>query len=441
MSWWASRLVPDPFVLALGLTALVIVGGCLSQIASGGAPMAVFGNAMMGWVKGFGNKGGLAFALQMALILVSGHAIATSPVVRGGINRLARLPRSASASSVLVVLVSCTAALVHWGLGAIVGGLLAREICRAAALSGRRLNYPILGAAAYCGMAVWHGGMSGSAPLKVAEVGHLAMDLVGTISISQTIFSANNLIVTGAVVTVLAVLFGFLTPPDSVLSVPKPIDTVSSESEPETGWLGRLQDSSRPGQSIGLVGICGIAVAIGFRAVSLDINTVNIAFLFVGIFCQGSLRRYVAAVFEGARGAGAIIIQFPLYFAILGVMRATGMVAWMSDGLVSLASQATFPVWAFLSAGLLNLFVPSGGGQWAVQGPILLSAGHSLGVDAGITVMAFSYGDAWTNMLQPFWALPLLGIMGLKARDIIGYTTVAFVVIGGVVVASLLTIF
>jgi short-chain fatty acids transporter len=177
--------------------------------------------------------------------------------------------------------------------------------------------------------------------------------------------------------------------------------------------------------------LLGWVLVKGMR--KLDINSVNLCFLFVGMLLQGSLRRYVEAVSDGAKGAGAIILQFPLYFGILGLMKASGMIAWLSDAMVELSSQASFPSIAYLSAGIVNLFVPSGGGQWGVQRDILLSSGASLEVDPALTIMAFSYGDAWTNMLQPFWALPLLGIMGLRARDIIGYTAMVFLLMAVVV--------
>ena len=192
------------------------------------------------------------------------------------------------------------------------------------------------------------------------------------------------------------------------------------------------------GYALGLAGVLYVVAAMVTGRTALNINTVNLFFLFLGLLCQGSLRRYMEAVADGARGAGAIIVQFPFYFGILGIMKASGLIDWISQWFVDVASPTSFPVLAFLSAGVVNFLVPSGGGQWAVQGEVLLSAGQSLGVDAGATVMAFSYGDAWTNMLQPFWALPLLGIMGLEAKDIIGYTGVVFLAMGLLVPAMLL---
>jgi len=201
----------------------------------------------------------------------------------------------------------------------------------------------------------------------------------------------------------------------------------------ESGVVSWLQDSLAIGTLIGASGLLGVAFALRTDRLELDINSVNLLFLFSGLALQGRVGRYVQAVADGARGVGGIVLQFPFYFAILGVMKETGLITAASHLVADAATADTFPILAFLSAGFVNLFVPSGGGQWVVQGDILVRAGKSLGVAPRATVMAFAYGDAWTNMLQPFWALPLLGIMGLRARDIIGYTAILCVAMGLVV--------
>jgi short-chain fatty acids transporter len=283
-------------------------------------------------------------------------------------------------------------------------------------------------------MSVWHGGLSGSAPLKVAEAGHFAESTIGVVGLGSTLFSALNFAITGIMVALVVVLFRVLTPRDTAEFIAPDVQQIPPLPEREArevgGVVAWVQDNALVGTSIGLAGLVWTITAITLDKLRFDINSVNMLFVFLGIALQGGLRNYVDAITDGARSAGAIVLQFPFYFGILGIMKAAGLVAWISDGLVMLSSQTTFPVVAFLSAGLLNLFVPSGGGQWGVQGPILLDAGAKLGVDPSTTIMAFSYGDAWTNMLQPFWALPLLGIMGLKARDIIGYTATVFLLMG-----------
>ncbi len=447
LSRWSSRWVPDPFVLAVALTGVVMVVGIAALMSSGKDASEAFWSVTTGWAGflddttgkttgGLANGAGLAFALQMCLVLVTGHAMALSPVVQRGIRALARLPSSAPLATALVALVACMAALVHWGLGAIAGALLARELGRHAAERGLSLHYPLLGAAAYAGMAVWHGGLSGSAPLKVAEAGQVELAL--------TLGSSLNIVISAAMVVTIVLLFWWLTPRDArdhVGADPAALAPIPSRKaiviDSPVAWL---QESPWVGRALGSGGLLWLVVALASGHRRLEINSVNLAFLCLGLVFQGGLRHYVEAIAEGAKGAGAIILQFPIYFGILGVMKASGMVAAISGWFAEIATEATFPVLTYVSSGLVNLFVPSGGGQWAVQKDILFDAGAQLGVDPAVTIMAFSYGDAWTNMLQPFWALPLLGIMGLRARDIIGYTAVVFLALGLLVPCLLLAL-
>ncbi len=432
----AARTVPDPFILALGLTVLVFA---LAALRTGAAPEAdgrgIFWPLMLGWFEGFSGAGGLAFALQMSLILVTGHALALSPPVQALIARVARLPRGPASASTLVALFSCLAATLHWGLGAIAGALLAREVARHGLRNGTPMHYPLLGAAAYAGFAVWHGGLSGSAPLKAAEAGNFAEPLVGLIPLSQTLFSSLNVVITGSLLVTIPFLFYLLTPRSAAACILPDAGRLGKETPAmppaaQDSLIARLQTNPWGGRAVGALGLTVLLAAVFTGRLALDLPSVILFFLFLGILLVGSLGRYVDRIAEGAGGAGAIILQFPFYFGILGVMRAGGLIEWISEGLIAISTADTFPVLAFWSAGLVNLFVPSGGGQWAVQANILLGAGKSLGVEPASVVMAFSYGDAWTNLLQPFWALPLLGIMGLQARDIIAYTAIVCVLMG-----------
>ena len=181
-----------------------------------------------------------------------------------------------------------------------------------------------------------------------------------------------------------------------------------------------------------------VAVSWARGDLQFDLNSVNLFFLTLALAAHGSIRSFLDSVSEGARGAGAIIVQFPLYFGILGVMQASGIIEGLSQLMSAIASPTTFPVLTFLSAGFVNFFVPSGGGQWALQSEILLTTTSELELAPGPTIMAFAYGDQWTNLLQPFWALPLLAITGLKARQIAGYTAILAIGMGLYVGAVLL---
>lgn len=444
LSALASRVVPDPFVLALGLTLLVLLAGwvLVGPVGIEAAEATGFWTLLLAWAEGLANPGGLAFALQMSLILVTGHALAVSPPVQYLVRWIASLPRSGAGAVFLVALVACLAGTLHWGLGAIVGALLAREIGRSAAARNTPLHYPLLGAAAYAGMAVWHGGLSGSAPLTSAMEGHFAEPAAGVVPLGDTIFSPMNTLVMLALIITIPLVFRAMHPADGrpVTGMPA-LPPISSPPDPQGdgSLVDRIQRSPWPGRLLGALGLLFLTAAVARGERSFDLNAVNLGFLSAGLVLQGSLKAYADAVADGARGAGAIILQFPFYFGILGIMRAAGMIDWISAGLVTLSTPLSFPTVAFLSAGIVNFFVPSGGGQWAVQADILLQAGQTLGVAPHVTILAFSHGDAWTNMLQPFWALPLLGIMGLRARDIIGYTAVIFLLMA-VLVPALLTL-
>ena len=443
----AARTVPEPFVLALLLTVLVGIIGAI-RLASTGAEN-VFWTLTDGWMSEFMSAGLLAFALKMALILVTGHALALSPAVQHFVGVVARMPKSAAMAAAVVALVACISSLIHWGLGAIVGALLAREIGRSARDRGVAMHYPLLGAAAYSGFAVWHGGLSGSAPVTVATPEHfLAGTLAnagvadGVVPVGDTLWGSLNLVVTGLLVIVIPVVCALLTPKDE-LDFSAPDETqltpLPDLRAPGSGsGLDRFQTSPWIGWVLGGFGAAVITTSVVTGRTTFGLNTVILLFLFGGVALQGSLIAYSRAVADGAKGAGAIVLQFPFYFGILGLMKASGLVAAFSSALASASTVTTFPILAFFSAGVVNFFVPSGGGQWAVQGEILISAGDRLGVDPVTTIMAFSYGDAWTNLLQPFWALPLLGIMGLKAKEIIGYTAAILLVMGAVVCGGLL---
>lgn len=405
-SRYAARWVPDPFVLAIALTLITLTAG-LGLTAS-------VGQVLEGWYGGFSSTPLLAFALQMCLILVTGQALASSPPVQRLVRIVARWPKHTPAAAGLVSVIACITGLIQWGLGAVVAAFVVREIAQSAAEDGRPMDVPVLGAAAYTGLAVWHGGLSGSAPLKAAESAQFTQGAGAAIPVAETLFSPLNFVVSGGLVLLLPVMCIAMAPKEATVPGSRVEDAAPSHRE----------KPSTLAVVIGGAAVAVVAVGWGGGKLGFDLNSVNLFFLALALAAHGSVRGFLDSVSEGARGAGAIIIQFPLYFGILGVMQASGMIERLSSAMVSVASSSTFPLLTFLSAGLVNFFVPSGGGQWALQSDVLLSSAEAVGYDAGRTVMAFSFGDEWTNLLQPFWALPLLAITGLKAKQIAGYTAI-----------------
>lgn len=411
-SRWAERWVPDPFVLALALTSIALVGG----FALSGSVATV----LQGWYSGFSSTPLLAFALQMCLILVTGQALASSPPVQRAVRAVARVPKRTPEAAGLVALIACLTGLIQWGLGAVVAAFVVREIAQSAAEDERPMDIPVLGAAAYAGLAVWHGGLSGSAPLKAAESAQFTQGTMQSIPVSETLFSSLNLVVSGGLLILLPLMCIALAPKSALVPEVPAVPVVASQRG-QRSPLGLFVG----GAAVFLVGYGWVRGEVAF-----DLNSVNLFFLALALAAHGSIRSFLDSVSDGARGAGAIIVQFPLYFGILGVMQASGMIERLSSAMASVASTTTFPLLTFLSAGLVNFFVPSGGGQWALQSDVLLTSAAALELDSARTVMAFAYGDEWTNLLQPFWALPLLAITGLKARQIAGYTAILAIGMG-----------
>ncbi|GJM18430.1 MAG: short-chain fatty acids transporter [Phycisphaeraceae bacterium] len=436
---------PDPFVLAILLTLvaalLALTLGDFPGRAEGGSRVLFM---LDRWRGGEGIWKWLGFGMQMCLVLVTGHALAASRPVRAVVRALASLPRSGPSAAALVGVVAAMFGLLNWGLGLIVGALFARDVARALEQRGVRAHYPVLAAAGYMGMLVWHGGLSGSAPLtsttrdgaaKVLPTDALAQLSEGAgIALTETIFSPLNLIVSVGLLVLIPLVLWLLCPrSDADVRTIAAFDVPLEEPAPPRIENPTLPDRLHhtPVLSTLLALVLGAAVVrYGFTdgLKSVGLNEINAAMLALGLLLHGSTASYVRAAEDGARGCAGVILQFPLYAGIMGILAASGLIALFSNTLARLGGESTLPVLTFASAGIVNFFVPSGGGQWGIQGPIALEAGAAVGVAPGKMIMAVAYGDQLTNMLQPFWALPLLAITGVKARDIVGYTAIVMLV-------------
>jgi short-chain fatty acids transporter len=422
-SRWADKYMPDPFLFAILLTFLTLI---LGVIFTDSGPFAMLKH----WNKGFWEL--LTFAMQMCLILVTGYALATTKAVRRAIEALADIPKTGAGAATLVALVAIIAAYINWGLGIIVGALMARQVALRGYQKGVAMHYPLLGAAGYAGLAVWHGGLSASAPLLVATEGHFLADKIGIIPVSQTLFSPLNIVVAVFLIIGLPFLFRFLNPLDAsetvtIDKVLPNIDELLAEKEEDSEQQRRDTVASKLENSMAIsliVGLMGLIVVVWYfvtKGFNLNLNIVNFTFMIVGILLHRTPINYVRAIAEGTRGCAGIILQFPFYAGIMGMMKYSGLIVVMAGWFVAISNQFTFPLFTFISASLVNIFVPSGGGQWAVQGPVIVEAAKTIGVSYSKTIMALAYGDQWTNLFQPFWALALLGLTGLKARQIMGY--------------------
>jgi len=321
--------------------------------------------------------------------------------------------------------------------GLIFGAILARKIGEQAQENNIPINYPLIGAAGYVGLMVWHGGISGSAPIKVTETNHIKSFMAEissastlekipeSINFNQTVFSWWNLLL----FAILLILVPMLLYRLSKITKPTTVDLqiYRAHSQEHNDKISGAEKLDRSKWLSNIFGGCLLTAFIvqywkNFMVLQITPNMLNFFMLGLGIMLHTSFREFLNALGEAVKGVAGILIQFPLYFGIMGIMKDTGMIVMISDFFASIATTTTMPIFTFFSAGLVNIFVPSGGGQWAVQGPIVVESALKLGVPLPKAIMAMAYGDQITNMLQPFWALPLLGITKLKAREILPYT-------------------
>ncbi|MDP3386554.1 MAG: short-chain fatty acid transporter [Eubacteriales bacterium] len=430
-----NKYLPDPFLFAVILTFIVVL---LGLVLTGQGPM----DMVKHWGNGFWAL--LAFSMQMVLVLVTGSAMAQAPAVKKVLQTIGSTAKSPASAVMITVFVALVACWINWGFGLIIGALLAKEMARQV----KGVDYRLLIAAGYSGMVVWHGGLSGSIPLTISSAAGLAATggaLTEAVPTSLTIFSLQNIAITVAILIIMPFVVKAMHPEADKTVVVDPKLLLEPEQKK---YLAKTPAEKMENSKIlwGLVTLMGFAYIVFHfmtKGFDLNLNIVNFIFMFTGILLHGTLRRYIDAVIEAAKGASGIVLQFPFYAGIMGMMtglnaEGASLAGVISNGFVSISTATTFPLFTFLSAGIVNFFVPSGGGQWAVQGPIMMPAGLELGVAPAKTAMAIAWGDAWTNMIQPFWALPALGIAGLGARDIMGYCVITLIVTGLIVSAGFL---
>lgn len=433
-----QRWLPEPFIFAVLLT---LVAACIAMPVCHQTPVEVIHN----W--GGGVWGLLAFAMQMSLVLVTGATLAAAPVVKKGISRLARVPKTPAGAIAFVTGVSAVACWLNWGFGLIVGAILAREVAR----SVRNVDYRLLIASAYSGFVVWHAGLSGSIPLTMATPGDALAKatngvLTSPVPVSETILDLHNIVIVILVMVAIVAVNALMHPKaDRVVAVDP--ELLKDEADEKFGKPAtpaeHLEQSRLLTWVVGLIGITYFILHVFVDGQPLDINTVILLFLFLGILLHGKPIAYVHAFGRAAKSAAGILLQFPFYAGIMGIITGVGasglcLGTILSDACISISTPTTYPLLTFICAAVLNMFVPSGGGHWAIQAPIMFAAGADLGVAPGLTGIAIAWGDAWTNLIQPFWALPALAIAKLNAKDIMGFCIIDLVVSGLIICAGLL---
>ncbi len=431
----SARWVPDSFSIACLLTLITVA---LALLFGGAGPV----ECVNAWGQGFWEL--LTFSMQIVLVIFAGYVVAVAPPTTRLLDALARVPRSPRQAVAWTALLSMTLCWLNWGMGLIASAVLVRFVAR----RQPDADYRLLVAVAYLGLgATWHAGPSGSVPLLLATPGSFMIKdglIPAPIPLADTVFTTLNLVLT-ALVTVGLAAFAMLLhpPPDRVVRAdPGALEGLGSFAVPprpaEPTPAGRVMYSRLLHRVLGAMGLFYVASRVVAGGANLTLDSVNLLFLCLGLLLHPTPASVVKAAEEAARPLHGVVLQFPLYAGIYGIIKGTGLAAALASAFLAVASARTFPFVVFWYSAALDYFVPSGGGKWAIEALYVLKAGAALGVPVPETAMAYAYGDMATNIIQPFWAIPLLGVARLEFRDILGYEILVFAVYTALMSAVLL---
>ena len=413
-----ERYLPDPFIFVIMLT-IITLG--IANLATPATTLEV----ITSWGSGFWNL--LSFAMQMLLVLVTGYMLASTSLISMLLTKLATFANTAPKAIILVTFISLLASWLNWGFGLVIGALFAKAIAKQT-----RVDYRLLVASAYSGFVVWHGGLAGSVPLTIASEGHFSQATMGIIGTQQTLFAGFNIAILIGLFIIMPLVNRYMLPSekDSVYVDPSLLENTPPDKVAITRPAQHLEQSKLLSMGIGLLGLAYLGYYFFIAGGGLNLNSVIALFLFLAITLHQTPHNLLNSLQQAIPSGAGIVIQFPFYAGIMAVMVDTGLAQQISLGFIAIADADSLPFYSFISAGLVNMFVPSGGGQWAVQAPIVIPAAQELGADMARVAMAVAWGDAWTNLIQPFWALPVLAIAGLKAKDIMGFCVVQLIITG-----------
>jgi short-chain fatty acids transporter len=420
---WSQKWFPDAFVFALGGLLIVFLAGLFAGVSPRNL-VQYFGDGFWGLIP---------FTMQMVMIIIGGYVVATSPPVFKLIQALAKIPRTPRGAVAYVAFFSMATSMVSWGFGLIFAGILAREVVR----NVRGIDYRALGAAAYLGEgSVWALGLSSSAALVMATPGSIPPALLkisGVIPLRQTIYTWQSA-TTAAIIILVCVTMAYLSTPSSSAK------DAESFGVTEGIELKKLEPRKTPAEwleyapvlsiAVGILGLAYMARVLAVKGplAALDLNTYNFLFLMAGLLLHWRPRSFVRAVNDSVPAVAGVLIQFPFYGGIFGIITFSAISAKLAHFFVSFSTTGTYPILVSIYSALLGMFVPSGGSKWIIEAPYILQAAKDLHVNLGWVVQIYNTSEALPNLINPFWMLPLLGILKLKARDLIGYGLLYFVV-------------
>lgn len=422
-----EEYMPDPYLFAVILTVVTYVAALIFTDVT---PLGLIE------IWGVGIWGLLAFTMQMCTIIVFGTAFAKTALVENILNWFCGKAKTPQMAYFMAAFVSGLFSLLCWSTGLIVGAFMAKELARRV----KGCHYPLLVASGYAGFLTFQQGLTGSVSLLVATPGNFMEPIIeGLIPVSETMLAPYNIIIAVLVAFILVPWLMSRLAPDPELDEIVELDPslfgdvgIAETEQAPTGSI-TVGDKIETARILNLViGIAGVIFLVRYfsKGGSLTIDITNMMFFIAAILLTKTPREFIANCVEGGKALGPLAMQFPLYAGIMGMMVKSGLAMVIAHAFVSISTVRTFPLWTFLSAGFINMFIPSGGSQWSVQGPIMIEAAKMMNVDLARTSMAVAFGDQWTNMIQPFWALPLLAIANLRARDIMGYLVLVLILSG-----------
>jgi short-chain fatty acids transporter len=414
-----ESFIPDAFIFCLLLT-LIVFG-----LSSFFTPHT--GRELVGlWGREFWNLG--QFSMQMIFVLVTGQVLASTKLVNFCLQIFIKKMHHPGIALVLVSLISLLTCWLNWGLGLMISAILAIEVGKKI----KTLHFPLLVATAYSGFIIWHAGLSGSIPLKIAGKDDILQRYFPDLSfpLDETIFSSFNIAIVLTLFFVFPVTAFILW--KLVPSEEKSFELKEEEFSPDVEIkLWSFENGPFLTLIIGSLFLVNLLVDKS----PFDINKMNFLFLTLAFIFHGTPRRFLNSFQKAFKNSSGIAIQFPFYAGMMGMMQSSGLVEIFSQFIMDLSTPSTFPLLSFLSAGVVNIFIPSGGGQWVVQGPVLLKVAKDMALDPAKISMAIAWGDAWTNLIQPFWAIPILSLASLRLKDIIGYCFI-YLLVSGVVISA-----
>lgn len=429
-----DKYLPDPFLFAIILTLVVYMAAIIFTQQTPLEILKYWGNFSNGF------WGLLKFSMQTGCIVVFGSTLAKTQVFNKLINKIVKYATTNTRAIILTVLFSAIFSWLNYGLGLIAGALLAKAIAKKL----KTIDYRLLIASAYSGYIIWHQGLSGSIPLTISTGFDIAGKTIKS-DITSTIFHPMNIIT--AIICIIAMcLLNIAMLPNEKGAVIVDSNVLGEDYTPKKYEIKTPADKLEHSKILWLLtcllGWSYIFYHFGSYIIDgksilngLGRDSVNMILLFLGILLHGDLKHYMDALKDSVSSIVGVILQYPFYAGIMAIMTCTNssgvsLASLISNFFVNISNQYTFPVFTFFSAGIVNFFVPSGGGQWSVQAPIVMNAAEYLKVPTNIAAMAIAWGDQWTNMIQPFWALPALAVANLKAKDIMGFMCIITIASG-----------